>query len=199
MADLLLRIRGLEDKLSEEIEKSRAYYDYNLRDKLAVFRAEALARHKALKQNLVAYVLQSRFLHLISAPIIYSMIVPIVLLDLWVTLYQRVCFAAYKIPLVNRSDYIVIDRQHLRYLNGVEVLNCAYCGYGNGVFAYAREIAARTEQYWCPIKHARRIHDPHRHYLNFLEYGDAEGYRSSLEVCRRDIQSVNDDTPTQPY
>jgi hypothetical protein len=29
--------------------------------------------------------------------------------------------------------------------------------YANGVFAYVREVGSRTEQYWCPIKHARRV------------------------------------------
>jgi hypothetical protein len=50
---------------------------------------------------------------------------------------------------------------------------CVYCGYANGVIAYARKIASRTEQYWCPIKHALRIRDPHVRYAQFLEYGDA--------------------------
>ena len=46
-----------------------------------------------------------------------------------------------------RGQYIVIDRHRLKYLNAIEKLNCVYCGYGNGVIAYARDIAGRTEQY----------------------------------------------------
>ena len=75
------------------------------------------------------------------------MVVPIALLDAWLTIYQRVCFPIYGIAPVRRSTYIVIDRQHLAYLNAVEMLNCVYCGYANGVFAYVREIAGKTEQY----------------------------------------------------
>jgi hypothetical protein len=43
---------------------------------------------------------------------------------------------------------MIFDRTHLAYLNLVEKINCAYCSYGNGLAAYLREIAARTEQYW---------------------------------------------------
>jgi hypothetical protein len=52
-------------------------------------------------------------------------------------------------PKVRRSDYIILDRQKLRYLNSIERLNCAYCGYANGAIAYVQEIAGRTEQHWC--------------------------------------------------
>lgn len=99
-------------------------------------------------------------LSVLTAPIIYSMIVPVVLLDLWVTVYQACCFRSYGVARVRRSTYIEIDRQHLAYRNWIEKLNCMYCGYVNGVFAYARDIAGRTEQYWCPIRHAKKDSRP---------------------------------------
>jgi hypothetical protein len=46
---------------------------------------------------------------------------------------------------------ISFDRRKLAYLNAIEKLNCDYA---NGILTYAREIASRTEQFWCPIKHA---------------------------------------------
>jgi hypothetical protein len=36
----------------------------------------------------------------------------------------------------------------------IEKINCAYCSYANGAIASVREMASRTEIYWCPIKHA---------------------------------------------
>jgi hypothetical protein len=89
---------------------------------------------------------------------------------------------------VSRGKYIVIDRQHLAYLNAIEKLNCMYCGYANGVFAYVREIAARTEQYWCPIRHATRVRGPHAHYREFVDYGDADGYHRRLPVLRNKLR-----------
>ncbi len=119
-----------------------------------------------------------------TAPVIYSLIIPFALLDLWMSLYQAICFPVYGIPPVKRTQYIVFDRQHLAYLNWIETLNCLYCGYANGLIAYVREIASRTEQYWCPIKHALRVKDPHQRYFEFLEYGDAQGYRAKLTAFR---------------
>jgi hypothetical protein len=117
------------------------------------------------------------WINVLTVPLIYSLALPFVLLDLWVTLYQSVCFPVYGVARVPRRDYFAFDRARLPYLALGDKLNCAFCTYANGVLAYAREIAARTEQYWCPIKHARRITSPHEHYRRFLHYGDAAGYR----------------------
>ncbi len=128
---------------------------------------------------------------LFTAPVIWSCLIPILLLDLFVTIYQAICFPVYGIPKVKRSDYIRLDRRHLAYLNWVEKLNCEYCGYANGVIASASEIAARTEQYWCPIKHALRMKSRHSRYRFFFDYGDAERYREQIEHLRRSFEDIN--------
>ncbi len=192
--ELIEKIRKLEDALEEEVNKSREKYEVRFRGKIAEFAEEVIARQKAFKTRLPQFFRTAGFLNVLVAPVIYSVLIPIALVDLWVTIYQHVCFRAYGIPLVKRSTFLVFDRHHLAYLNLIEKINCLYCGYGNGVFAYAREVAGRTEQFWCPIKHAIRIRDPHRHYLKFLEYGDAEGYRPGLEELRRDVQNDEDET-----
>ena len=84
----------------------------------------------------------------------------------------------------------MIDRHRLDYLNGIEKLNCVYCGYFNGLIAYIQEIAARTEQYWCPIKHANRIYTIHSRYHKFLEYGEYEDYQKKLAALRKDFVDV---------
>ena len=140
--------------------------------------------------GLLRYVLGSRPLILLTAPVIYSMVLPLLLLDLLFSLYQLICFPVYGIVKVRRSDYLIFDRNQLAYLNLVERLNCAYCSYGNGVIAYAREIAARTEQYWCPIKHARRMQGAHARYPEFVDYGDAEAYRSELAALRKALREI---------
>jgi hypothetical protein len=68
-----------------------------------------------------------------------------------------------------------------RSLNALEKLNCVYCSYANGLIAYVREIAGRTEQYWCPIKHARRVIGAHPHYAQFQDYGDAAAFRKAAK------------------
>jgi hypothetical protein len=89
---------------------------------------------------------------------------------------------------VQRSSYIVIDRHHLGYLNAIEKANCMFCSYANGVFAYTREVAGRTEQYWCPIRHAQRVRGAHAHYAEFVPFGDAEGYRQRLPLLRAELK-----------
>lgn len=139
-----------------------------------------------------AYIRQGSFRSLLTAPVIYSLLVPLGILDGWVTFYQWVCFPIYGIARVPRRPYFAADRHRLDYLNVVEKMNCTFCTYANGLLAYTREVAARTEQYWCPIKHARPIRSQHARYRRFLDYGDAEGYRRELARVRRDLRDDGD-------
>jgi hypothetical protein len=189
IAELVAHIQELQDELDREIVKRRADFGLNLSGKFIAFEKEALTRQKALRLGIMAFLAGADLATLLTAPVIYAMILPIALLDIAVTIYQQVCFRAYNIARVRRADFIAMDRHSLSYLNWIEALNCAYCAYGNGVFAYAREIASRTEQYWCPIKHALRIRDPHQRYFEFVEYGDADGYRARLAEYRKRLEA----------
>jgi len=124
----------------------------------------------------------------ITMPAIYGLIIPVVIVDVFVTIYQAVCFPAYKIPKVNRSKYLALDRRKLSYLTTMQKFNCLYCDYANGVFAYASEIAGRTEWYWCPIKHPNNAIRVHDHYDDFIEYGDGEDFpkkhKAKRTACR---------------
>lgn len=109
---------------------------------------------------------------------------PIALADLAVTVYQTLCFPLYGIPRVQRSKYLHFDRGNLGYLNLLERLNCAYCAYANGVAAFIKQVAGRTELYWCPIKHARRVLAAHDYYRQFADFGDAEAYQREISRQR---------------
>lgn len=123
----------------------------------------------------------------LSLPLIYGCAIPLVLLDFSVSVYQAVCFPWYGVPKVPRSKYFVYDRGKLPYLNAIEKLGCLYCSYGNGLLAYITEIAARTEQHFCPIRHARRLAKEHSRYGKFLPYGDAEAYHTRGEQVACDF------------
>ena len=185
IALLVDKMRSLEAELDAELAKRRAELRVGLEKGRAVFEEEILRRHRELKTRLSAYILGAQPLVIITAPVIYSVIVPLVLLDLFITIYQAICFPVYGIPKVRRRDYLVFDRHHLAYLNALEKLNCAYCSYANGLIAYVREIASRTEQYWCPIKHAKRLVGAHARYAMFEDYGDAESYQRRLAELRQ--------------
>lgn len=128
--------------------------------------------------------------HLASMPFVYGLLAPIVLLDATISGYQAVCFRLWGVVRVRRSEHLILDRHKLAYLNGPQKLNCLYCGYANGVLSYAREIAGRTEQYWCPIKHGTDPVAPHARYPDFIDYADAEGFAARAPALRAAVQVV---------
>ena len=188
--EIITEIRQLEQELLQELHKKQEQYSYIVEGKRVRFSREVRDYHRSLARSLRAYIADSRLLHIVTAPLIYSCILPALLMDLVVTLYQAVCFRVYEIPRVERGDYIVIDRNQLQYLNAIEKMNCVYCGYFNGLVAYVGEIAARTEQYWCPIKHARKVAAMHSRYHKFIEYGDSEDYQNRLAALRREFDDL---------
>lgn len=184
---LLRRIHDLQEEMEEEFTRRREAFRYSIENNRVVFEAGVRRRHRALRVRFFTFLRQTRPMTVITAPVIYSLIVPFFILDLFVTVYQRICFPVYGIERVSRADFIRIDRQHLQYLNGLQKLNCVYCGYANGVIGYVQEVAGRTEAFWCPIKHAARIGAHHAYYAQFVDYGDAEGFGAGLTESRRKI------------
>ena len=182
--EILARMRALEEELQAEFAKKREEIGFLIQNKRVRFAREVLEKQRLARLGLWRFLRNSRISVALTAPLIYSGFIPFLLMDLFVTVYQRICFPIYGIPRARRSDYMAFDRGDLPYLNAIERFNCFYCSYGNGVAAYLREVAARTEQYWCPIKHARRIVAAHERYPRFFEFGDAEAYRQGLERIR---------------
>lgn len=197
MQEIARTIVDLQAELDREIEHRRRALGVRVHDRLVEFERGIVIEQRKLKTSMRAFLARSSFGAVITAPVIYSMLLPLFLLDMWISVYQAICFRAYGIARVERRDYIAFDRGRLAYLNWVEALNCAYCAYANGVIAYAREIGSRTEQYWCPIKHALRISDPHQRYYEFLEFGDAEGYRTRLAAFRALLSADGDDSSAE--
>jgi hypothetical protein len=196
--DLHQRIKSLEDELKTALEDKERAFRYYWEKGKAKFEAEALSQHRELKYGLASYILHSRLLAVLTAPMIYVGFLPFLFLDLFLVIYQGVCFPVYGIPKVKREDYFIFDRAHLKYLNLVERLNCAYCSYANGLCGYLTEIAARTEQHWCPIKHARRLRAPHSRYTRFFDYGDASRYQQQVEKVRSDFVDLRTLTENGP-
>ena len=190
--DLIDRIQVLEDEVQTEFDKKRDDFQFALDEKRIRFSEEVSQIHRESKRGLYRHLTEASPLFWITAPIIYAGVVPFLLLDAFLFVFQAVCFPVYHIPKAKRSDYIVFDRGDLPYLNPLEKVNCLYCGYANGLASYFREIAARTEQCWCPIKHARRIRAAHSRYPSFFEYGDAESYKVGLMRLRDALAKSED-------
>lgn len=182
--ELVERIKALESELEAELHQEYEKFTCEITKK----REEILASYRKERLGAWRYLFTAPILNLLSAPIIWSVLFPALILDGFVTLYQWVCFPIYKITKVKRSDYIIIDRHRLAYLNVIEKLNCLYCSYFNGLMAYITEIAGRTEQYWCPIRHATRVKSMHGNYKKFFDYGDSDNFRQRLAELREDLR-----------
>ncbi|MCW8933622.1 MAG: hypothetical protein OQK98_02755 [Gammaproteobacteria bacterium] len=186
------KIRNLLDQISElEGELRSALHDeeggllFKIKGKRIEFERDIKQKHRKLKMGIFRWIVTNRPQNLITGPIIYGMFIPLVIMDILVSFYQATCFPIYGVQKVRRGDYMVYDRQHLEYLNFIEKFHCTYCAYGTGLVAYMSEILARTEQYFCPIKHARKMHATHARYERFIDYGEAIDYETRLEEYRK--------------
>lgn len=143
------------------------------------------------------FLARTKFSYILTMPFIYMMIIPVVIADIFATVYQMINFTAYDIPKVRRSKYIIIDRQHLSNLNFIEKIFCVFCGYANGVIQYCAEIASRTEEFWCPIKHRKKVGYEHERYNKYMEYNDTESYHSKRKRIRLQMKKDLKDIDTK--
>lgn len=182
--NLLDQMSALEHELRREVQAQEVRDLYTIQGKRIEFSAATVQTHRLRKTGIFHWLVTSRPRNLMTGPIIYSMIVPILVLDVCISFYQATCFPVYGIAKVRRRDYMAFDRHQLGFLNGIEKFHCSYCAYSNGLMAYATEIVARTEEYFCPIKHARAVLGTHSRYARFLNYGDSANYPARLEEFR---------------
>jgi len=187
---ILSEIARLEEELATLIDEQQEKLHYRIEGSKIRFEENLRRLHHELKTGVLPWLRTSELRNVVSAPFVYAMIVPFVILDVFLTLYQFVCFPLYRIPKVRRSNYVIIDRHHLGYLNIIEKLNCIFCGYADGILAYTRQILSRTEMYWCPIKHARKVLDPHRRYAKFSDFGEGEEFETHIAAMREQVSQV---------
>ena len=132
--------------------------------------------------GLWALVKRSRPINLITGPMIYSVIVPLLLLDAFVSLYQLLCFPIYKVKSFRRSDFIVFDRQELKYLDWISKFHCTYCAYAVGLIGFVSAVIGATEAYFCTIKHhSKKSHGPVRKY-RFVAYEQSDDFDFDLRL-----------------
>ena len=187
ISSLLEQMRGIQEQLERRFDGARETFRYSVENGRVLISREARDLQQRYRTSSLRYLLDAKLTSLLTAPVIYSMLLPLLLVDLGFSLYQQICFRAYGVPLVTRGRYRVNDRYKLAYLNTIEKVNCTYCGYANGVMAYAREIISRTERHWCPIRHARHVPDAHKRYPRFFPYGDARSWHEKLQDKRREL------------
>ena len=194
---LLDQISALEDELRTALHEQESRISFEIKGRRIEFEQTIRDTHRSLKVGIVRWLLGVRPQNFLCAPFTYGMIVPLVFIDVCIALYQGICFPIFRIARVRRADYLVFDRRQLEYLNAFEKFHCVYCEYANGLIAYAAEIIARTEQYFCPIKHAKKVLGSHARYARFLAYGEAADYQVRLEAFRAALATQTAPVPPQ--
>jgi len=189
--EIMEQIKNLEKRLSIEFQKKQEEFFYKINGRKVRFDKATREYHKTLMTKVRTYLYRAGILKIITAPLVWFCIIPALFLDFVVMIFQLICFPVYKIPKVSRSDYIVLDRHSLKYLNVIEKVNCVYCGYFNGLMAFVLEVGGRAEQHWCPIKHARKIGSTHSRYNKFLDYGDADSHKKEIERIKQDFDDLD--------
>jgi hypothetical protein len=184
---LLEEIQRLESKVAASLKRAERKFLYSLLNGKVAFDAAAKKAHRARRTGNWRYLLDTPLMHLLAAPVVYAFVAPALILDVAAFFYQALVFPAFSIEKVRRSDYITFDRGKLLYLNHIERFNCNYCAYVNGLLGYVSEVAARSEQYFCPIRHAIKTLGLNPRHNFFLPFGDAENYRSELAKLQRGL------------
>src|SRR5258705_13556592 len=83
---LLDRMQQLEKELLRELQRKQTEFSYKVQQKKVRFTAEADALNKTFRMRLSRFLGQSRFLVLLTTPVIWSVLVPIAFLDLGVSI-----------------------------------------------------------------------------------------------------------------
>lgn len=172
ISEILKEIKSRKNDLLKEYENLKEKYGFAFIKGKIMFNLDRKKENRKLRKSIWDSLFGLRIREVISMPFIYSMIIPALILDIFLFIYQQTAIRLYWIPLVKRSDYIVYDRRFLDYLNFFQKFNCLYCSYVNWLFSYAVEIAWRTEKYWCPIKNSHRVKWWHDWQEYFADYWD---------------------------
>jgi hypothetical protein len=115
--------------------------------------------------------IHTSFREYLFSPAVYIFFPVAILFHISLELYHRIVFFGYKIPYVLMKDFFIFDRHKISHLNTLQKFNCIYCSYINGLMAYGKEIAGRSERYWCPFKHKdNQPTQPHNHYNKFMDF-----------------------------
>ena len=88
IGNLLNQMAALEEELRVELQQHEAGLLFNIKGKRIEFEQSIKETHRRLKTGFFHWLVTYRPQNLITGPIIYGMIVPLVILDFFVTVYQ---------------------------------------------------------------------------------------------------------------
>ena len=100
---LLEKMAALENELQEAVHQQESRVFFQIKGKRVEFEQSVKQAHRKLKTSLFRWLVTNRPQNLITGPIIYAMVFPLMMLDFFVSLYQFTCFPIYGINKVRRK------------------------------------------------------------------------------------------------
>ena len=89
---LLQQMTVLEDDLRAAISEQPSTIFFQIKGKRVEFEQSIKDTHRRLKRNFFRWLITDRPQNLITGPIIYAMIIPLIITDLFITFYQMTCY-----------------------------------------------------------------------------------------------------------
>ena len=90
--EIIKNIRELEIELRDELEKREKELAFTIEKHKIRFEKEVVVRHRKEMENAFKYLAKAPLKNIVSAPLVYLLFFPALLLDLLVTVYQWICF-----------------------------------------------------------------------------------------------------------
>jgi hypothetical protein len=81
---LMEKLRSVEAEIETELAKRREALRFRFENRRIVFEEEVLRVQRAIKVGLARYIRDANPLIELTAPVIYSLIIPLVLVERWV-------------------------------------------------------------------------------------------------------------------
>jgi len=109
--EILAKIDSLNRALRQEQIKLFDKYGFYIKNKKVIFLEKFKSRNKLFRIPAWKYAIPKDIRHVLSIPFIYVMIVPAVILDIFLTIYNLTAMPLYRIPRVKRRDHIIFKRR----------------------------------------------------------------------------------------
>ena len=83
--DLMQQIKVLEEELRDALHAQESRVNFTIRGKRVEFERSIRQAHQKLKRNFFRWLVTDRPQNLLTGPIIYAMIVPLLIADLFIS------------------------------------------------------------------------------------------------------------------
>ena len=86
---ILSQITELEDDLHKLIQEQQEEFNYRIEGTKVLFEKNIRKAQRQLRTGFFSFIRQSKPRNVVTAPVVYSVIIPLVILDAWISMHQE--------------------------------------------------------------------------------------------------------------